>query len=269
MTESYDPYENDPYKKPKRLDPPEQQKQSETLSRVRHLAITALIAIVPLVIVVGYVANLVSNFSLPQIVAPQTARVTSSASVVQGIRPLGQLTSISAQFAKAGVNVRVRWGVGNVCDVTASHTAQGTIEAGVDLTKFTDKDVTYHEAEDVFIIELPPPSLTNCIIDPIATQQYSLVGRTPVCWVDSDEMRRLASYDALNDFRDDAVEGGILERAASQTELLITSFVSGITGSDVIVTFKPGQAALPPSCRPQIPTPWSFSEGPGNWVRDD
>ncbi len=67
--------------------------------------------------------------------APTTATVTSTQTIINSVKPLGQLVSVSAQLAKADIRVEVREGFQNACGRTAFHVAQGAIEAGVELTQ--------------------------------------------------------------------------------------------------------------------------------------
>src|SRR5690606_30351617 len=113
---------------------------------------------------------------------------------------LGQLVSIEAQVAKAGVDIHVERGVGNICKFYAGHVAVGTISAGVDLTNVTEDNILIDNETNTYTINLPAPQLTGCTIDPVQTQQYASSGATPLCPIDWDAVRRLASYVALREF---------------------------------------------------------------------
>lgn len=210
------------------------------------------------------------SFSLPTIFKPQTAGVASSPPVLQGIRQLGALTSTSAQMATADLSINVRYGIANVCNITAHHISQGTIEAGIDLTKVTTDHIRFDEGKNEYTITLPSPELTNCIIDPINTRQYQVSGTSPVCTTNRDELRRLASYEALVQFRDNAVRDGILDRAGRNTELLLSNFLSGLSnGATVTVVFsEPENVDYPLTCRPSPPEPWFFDESINRWKKD-
>jgi hypothetical protein len=195
---------------------------------------------------------------------PRTATVNSTQTLVQGIQPLGQLVSISAQLAKADINVGIASGALNACGFGANHVAQGAVEAGIDLTGVNASSVNYDETTDTYTLRLPAPQLTSCRIDYI--RQYERT--TTACNVDWDEARLLANYRALLDFRDDSVEGGILTRARLEAELVVRNFVELLTQSNVNIIFdEPTTQVLPPSCTPDIPEGWLFNEQTGQWTK--
>lgn len=233
------------------------------MKQITYLMIIAILGSLVFVLI-----NVSQGFALPSLLNPRQASVSVSPPILQSIRQLGQLTSTSAQLATADLNVNVRWGIGNVCNITARHVSRGTIEAGVDLMQVSSDNVRFDEGRNTYTVTLPQPGLTNCIIDPIATQQYQVSGTSVVCTVNRDELRRVASYEALNQFRDDAIEEGILQRAALDTELLLTNFISSLTGADVEINFRDEEQPLPLTCRPSAPHPWYYDEQINRWRRD-
>jgi hypothetical protein len=204
---------------------------------------------------------------------PQPARavVETTPTIVNSVRDLGQLVSISVQVAKADLRVGIQDTAPlNVCGYAANHVAQGAIEAGIDLTRVSEGDVLYDAATNTYTLRLPPPQLTSCRVDYI--RQYDRT--TTACAVDWDEARLIASYTALVEFRDDAVEGGILEEARENARAVVTGFVGAVTGANVVVQFTegasssaPGTAGLPASCAPEAPQGWYFDPGLNAWVR--
>lgn len=195
---------------------------------------------------------------------PPRATINSTQTLVQGIQPLGQLVSISSQLAKADIAVGVQQGVLNACGYSANHVAQGAVEAGVDLTRIMPENIRYDAARDTYVVTVPAPQLTSCRVDYIRQYDRS----TTACNVDWDEARLLASYISLIEFRDDAIEGGILQRAESETRIVLGNFIQMVTGSDVEIIFdSTDQAALPPSCQPAAPGGWYQDPTTGNWTR--
>ncbi len=195
--------------------------------------------------------------------APPQANVISTQSIIQGIQPMGQLVTVSAQLAKADVNVSVTQGTLNACGFGANHVVQGTIEAGVDLVGLEEGSLAYDVARETYVLIVPEPQLTSCRIDEI--RQYSRSFTT--CSVDWDEARVLANYSALTEFRDDALEGGILARAEAETRLVLGNFVRLLTGHQVEIIFQPREnAALTPSCNPDVPQGWRRTEA-GAWSK--
>lgn len=195
--------------------------------------------------------------------APPVASTFSSETIVQGIQPMGELVSISAQLAKADITIGIQQGVLNACGYGASHVAQATIQAGVDLTGVTASNIAYNPTTDTYTLTLPAPRLTNCRIDEI--RQYDTT--TTTCSVDWDEARRLAEYVALEAFRNDAIEGGILSRAEREVRIVLGNFVQILTGSRVEIVFSAPAAAPDASCQPQPPAGWIYDANTGAWVK--
>lgn len=211
--------------------------------------------------VVGSVGGL---FGLGVAAPPPVAEVISTQTIVQGIQPLGQLVSVSVQLAKADVFVGVGQGALNACGFSANHVVQGAVEAGIDLTQIGEDDLRFDAARQVYVLTIPAPQLTSCRIDFIRQYERSFT----TCNVDWDEARLLANYITLNEFRDDAVEGGILSRAQGEARLVLGNFVRLLTGHPVEIVFAPPESAvLPPSCSPEAPQGWSFNPQNGHWTK--
>ncbi|GAB4510831.1 MAG: hypothetical protein OHK0046_08090 [Anaerolineae bacterium] len=196
---------------------------------------------------------------------PATATVTTSATIVTNVQPLGQLVSFSSQLAKADITVTVRSGpILDSCTRTANHVAQGTIEAGVDLTQLEEDDVTYNELNNSYTIRLPTPQITSCRIDFL--NQYNR--STSLCGPSWENIRLLGNYVALTEFRNDAIEGGILERARDEAETVLSNFLQLSTGRTVNIEFQntsDGQPIFPASCEPPTPGTWRYDEASGTW----
>lgn len=231
------------------------------------LAVLLIILILPVVLGLSTASSTVNaliSIFRPD-TAPQTATIVSTQTLLQGIQPLGQLVSVSAQLAKADIHIGIQAGALNACGFSAEHVAQGAVEAGIDLTGVTENSINYDAASDSYTLRLPAPRLTSCRIDFI--RQYSRSFTT--CAVDWDEARLLANYRALLDFRDDAVEGGILTRAQLEAELVIRNFVELLTGKKVNIIFdQPQTVILPPSCTPDVPDGWRIDEQTGQWIKN-
>ncbi|GAB4574181.1 MAG: hypothetical protein Kow0077_19430 [Anaerolineae bacterium] len=195
---------------------------------------------------------------------PPQAAVVSTQTIVTSIKPLGQLVSISAQLAKADINVTIVQGVLGSTSFTTNHVAQGAVEAGIDLTTLTDANVRYDAASDTYTITLPPAQLTSCRVEYI--RQYGYSGT--ILPVDRDAARLLAQYAALVAFRDDALEGGILTRAEQQAALVFSNLVAALTGSHAQIAFdRAAQPPLPPSCQPDIPGNWTYDAQTDTWTQ--
>jgi hypothetical protein len=195
---------------------------------------------------------------------PQTsANVSSTQTIVTGIQPLGQLVSMSVQVAKADIGVNIQQGAANACAFSASHVAQGAVEAGIDLTMMEPTDIQYNAETNHYTLTLPSPQLTSCRIDYIRQYNRSFTA----CNVDWDEARLMANYTAMNDFRDDAIEGGILTRAQKEAETVITGFIQALSPeSTVEIHFRePNTSSFPASCQPAVPSGWTFDNQSQAW----
>lgn len=212
------------------------------------------------------VNGLLGAFGSVPVAPPPQAAVVSTQTIVTSIQSMGQLVSISTQLAKADINVTIVQGVLGSGSFTASHVAQGAVEAGIDLTQLTGADVRYDAITDTYTVTLPPAQLTSCRVDYIR-QYASTVQLLPV---DRDEARLLANYIALTEFRDDAVEGGILDRAEQQAGLVFSNIVTALTNSNAAVIFADSaSAALPASCNPDIPGAWNYDPATQTWTQPE
>ncbi len=199
---------------------------------------------------------------------PPRASVTASQTIVNQVRPLGQLVSTSAQVAKADITVNVQQGRFNACSHSANHVASGTIRAGVDMYEITEDSIQYNAASDTYTITVPAPIITSCSIDTI--DQYERQLAVPTCGVDWDDARQIAQFRALQEFRDDALEGGLLDTAEREADFALSSFVSALTGSNVEIVFDDTAMTLDErgaNCDPQAPRDWQIDSETGNWVR--
>ena len=195
---------------------------------------------------------------------PPRASVISSQTIVEGIQPLGQLVSVSAQVAKADVQVNVNQGALNTCGYSVSHVVQGAIEAGIDLTRIGTDSLRYDPLREIYVLTVPAPELTSCRVDYI--RQYDRSFTT--CSVDWDEARLFANYMALNQFRDDAVEGGILDRAETEARLVLGNFVRLLTGHPVEIVFQTAESpVIPASCQPDPPQGWTYLPDSNLWYK--
>lgn len=228
------------------------------------LAVLLVIPVVLTLMGVTTVGGLLSSIGVSLGAVPQQATVISTQTIVQGIQPMGQLVSVSAQLAKADVQVNITQGALNSCGYGANHVVQGTVEAGIDLMQLTDDNLGYDAARETYVLVVPAPQLTSCRVDYI--RQYS--GSFTTCGVNWDEARLLANYMSLTSFRDDAIEGGILDRAEMETRLVLGNFIRMLTGHPVEIVFQEAETpVLPPSCQPDVPQGWIYNPTGNVWQK--
>lgn len=233
--------------------------------------IGALLIVVVIVFLLGNLATL--SFDLGTLLGikptPAKASVVSSQTIVSGILPMGQLVSISAQVAKANIFVGVQQGALNACGFSANHVAQVTVDAGIDLTQLKENGVSYDAETNTYTLTLPAAQLTSCRIDYF--EQYD---RSTTTCGDWETAEQLAKYDAMNEFVDDTIEGGILDRAQTQAQLTLGNFIKFLhkaaTGNDaeVKINFDTSNAStLPASCSSEIPAGWVYDAASNVWAR--
>ncbi len=262
------PHDPAPLAEPASQPPAQRRGRGCFYATIGSLGCVILILIIPLTLLILGVtstSSLISSLGgVLGVGQPPKASVISSQTIVEGIQPLGQLVSISVQLAKADIRVNINQGTADACGYGASHVAQGTVQAGIDLTKIKPGDLTYDSARQTYVLTLPQPQLTSCSVDYIRQYDQSFT----TCSVDWDEARLLASYMALTSFRDDAVEGGILSRAQTQTQVVLGNFVRLLTGHPIEIDFAgPAATEVPASCSPDVPAGWSYSAANGVWTK--
>lgn len=235
------------------------------------IAVIGLLASLPVIlplimgtITLNNVFGGIQNLFQPQ---PQTATVVSTKTIVTNLQPMGQLVSVSVQLAKADIQVNVdrRGALGNnLCGFSATYVAQGTIRAGIDLSGLTEANLIFDEASETYTLTLSSPQLTSCSVDFI--DQY--MGSTTLCpGVDWDETRQLASYTALNEFRADAVEGGIKTRAEREANLTLGSFIKLLTGKNIQIVIAEAETPPDSTCQLDVPKGWVFDEAANIWTK--
>ncbi len=194
---------------------------------------------------------------------PQTGAFTrSEATIVNGIKGIGQLVTVTADIELPDIQVEIHRGIFNLGYYSANHIATGALEAGIDFAAIDEDNIRYENG--VYKLSLPAPVITSCRIEYIDQNQYSIT----LFSADWDMVRQIAQAEALTLFVEKMTEQGILERAAEETALQLGEFVREITGKPTQVDFAPqaGEPALPDSCQPIAPPGWEKNEK-GAWKR--
>lgn len=125
--------------------------------------------------------------------------------------------------------------------------ATGYIEAGVDLSALTTEDITI--AGDTLTLRLPGAALTACALDETATRVVER--ETGIFAPEAPALDGDARRFALAQFRDQALESGILQDAEDEARVVITALVLGTNPSleRVDIAFdEPTTLALPDTC---------------------
>jgi len=126
--------------------------------------------------------------------------------------------------------------------------AVGTIEAGVDLRLLTSDSIQV--VDDTLRVTLPPARLQSCAIDESKT--YVVERDTGIFAPETLNLDSEARRFAIAQFRDEALESGVLQQAEDEARAVITQIILA-TNSDiqrVEITFEAleDDAALPDSC---------------------
>lgn len=231
------------------------------LSGVKNTIFTILLVIVFLILGLFISAN-IPTFSRLFDLAPRSANVASTRTIVSSLQPLGQLVTTRTEVAHADIFVSINAGIFNLCGHGANHVSHGVVEAGIDFTSIDESNVSFDETHDRYTLTLPPPIVTSCRLEYFRQYDQSYTA----CRVDWDTVRRIAEHESLTKFAEDMVAGGILDRAKLDATVQMSAFVNALTGSQVLIEHAnaDGEIALPPSCKPEIPDNWVQENG--RWV---
>lgn len=130
--------------------------------------------------------------------------------------------------------------------------AVGHIEAGIDLGALTADDVTLNESDNIVTLRLPAPVIQDCFLD--EQQSYTVSRTTGVFASPSPALDSQARRYALNQFRDTAMEEGILREAQQEAENVLREFLVLLNDPEQTLTiqfeFDPidPNAPLPATC---------------------
>jgi hypothetical protein len=127
--------------------------------------------------------------------------------------------------------------------------AVGYVTAGVDLSTLTQEDVTFENG--VLSLNLPAPTLQDCFLN--EQQSYVVSYATGIFARNMPNMDADARRFAVHQFRDSALESGILNEAQDQAKVAIEEFVNLVSVGDVkglkLTQREPNpEVVLPESC---------------------
>lgn len=224
----------------------------------KNVTVVLLIALVVAgtVYVTGKVEGLV-EFLFPDKVIAQH-RYT----IVTGLQAMGDLVTVKYQVAKTDSKVDIQRGFLGIGSYSAEHDIIGAVEAGIRFSEIDEDDVRF--SFDVYTVTLPAPVITSCRIEYIDQNEYSFT----LLSADWDMVRQIAHAEALEQFAEEMIEQGILERAVDEASISIGDFVRYLTGNPADIRFRdiPDEPELPDSCIPIAPEGWEKTED-GGWKR--
>ena len=190
------------------------------------------------------------------------ARTETRVELAESINSMGMLVTAS-HSGDAVVHKSVTNGIFNLCGVAVNHFAEGTIEAGVDLSQVSASDFS----NDTRTLILGRARIHSCRIDFIQQQRHSLT----FCRQDWDDYRLLAEAEALKEILKEVLAEGLLNNAETVASQMLESFLGSITGSEEVrVVFDTAgpNPDLPESCLREPPPGWTFDEESDTWKRE-
>jgi hypothetical protein len=131
--------------------------------------------------------------------------------------------------------------------------AVGHVEAGVDLSQLTAEDVVYDALTQTLTITLPPVTLLECFLDESAS--YTVERATGLFAAPVPDLDEFSRSFALEQFRDFALEDGILEDARQESEIAIRQSIALFNeNADALTvvfnhTSADPDASLPSTCQ--------------------
>jgi hypothetical protein len=182
---------------------------------------------------------------------PDTYTFESTNLVLEKIQAMSQLTTTRYTFSNIVESQRDLPGVletlyrDQLVMVVAGH-----INAGIDLSKVKPEDITTDGA--TLMVRLPSPELFDCFIN--EAQSYVVERNTGLFASESPQLDQRARAFAISEFRDQALENGILNEvnlnATSTLELFLKSLpIEGNAQVQVIPSPPNDETAFPPSCQ--------------------
>lgn len=198
---------------------------------------------------------------------PPRVTVSTMGAIIESVRKQGTLSTVNVGYLDQNMEVNIRFGALGLCSVTAKHFIAGNVEAGIDLTGLTSENISYDEGRDSLTLTLPAGRLLSCSLDAVRTQQYETSGETIFCTTNTDDMRRFASYLAINQFREQAIDEGILFAAQENAVSTLSDMVKALTEvEDIQIAFAPESIRyIPESCDPQPPEGFVYNRQTGLW----
>jgi hypothetical protein len=174
--------------------------------------------------------------------------VTTAQIVLERISGLSQLTSVKYNYSSLVTSQRdmpdvLQFLYGNKLVMVAV----GHISAGIDLSQLTAQSVT--QETGVLRVQLPPPALQECFLN--EQLSYVISQDTGVFAQELPELSSEARRYALAQFRDNALNEGILNEANTQAQTVLTELLRATAGDvrvEVLTALPSATPTLPETC---------------------
>lgn len=210
-----------------------------------------VVLLIPLVILVmagsvtvnGLISNVQNMLNAPPVITAQI--------VLERVQALAQLTTVRYNYSSLVTSEREMPGVLAVLyGERQVMVAVGHVNAGVNLDELTAADIT--RDGNAITIHLPPPVLHDCFLNEQAS--YVVSRDTGVFARSAPNLDSDARRFAVQQFRDNALEEGILTEVQQQAQAVIEQFFSITRLEDgsqvhVVVSAPVPDAPLPESCQ--------------------
>lgn len=228
--------------------------------------VKSIVTLITVAIIINFLTPISTSISnlLDRLAPSATVDVVSEQAIISSLRGIGKLVTVTSDPHARKVFVSISEGIFDSGYYSANHEVAGIVEAGVDFTKVKSSSLRYDTANDAYILIIPAPELTNCIIVKLKQTEHSLhLGLR-----DWELLEELARHEAIGLFMSDVKEIGILDKAEEETELLLGEFVRNLIDKPVDVIFEEqkSETDLPDTCAPKLPFGWEKDES-GAWRR--
>jgi hypothetical protein len=122
------------------------------------------------------------------------------------------------------------------------------IDAGIDVSQITQDDIVYNEETQTITVTLPAPTLQDCFLD--EGESYIAQRQSGIFAQPSPNLDTATRRFALAQFRNQALEDGILTEAATEAVTVVSEFLGTVSEAEIIVNIEPTNpnAPLPETC---------------------
>lgn len=188
------------------------------------------------------VGNFRDIFTKPAVITAQT--------VLERVQGMSNLTVVRYNYSSLITSEREMPGIlAALYGERQVMVAVGQINAGIDLSQITAEDVTTDG--NTVIVKLPPPVLQECFLNDSAS--YIVSRDTGIFASSAPNLDTDARRFAVHQFRDSAIEAGILDEVQAHAREVVGNLVIAVADADTqvqVVAAAPGpQAVLPDSCQ--------------------
>lgn len=216
-----------------------------------------VIAVVVLLIVGSQAIGRVGGWLQESLFPTPQAHVITQGALIDQIQDLGQLVTKRVNMVNSNLRIDIAGGL--LFSSRASHSISGFIASGVDLAQVGPDDVVRNNGR--LVLTLKPVQLLFC--DITAIEQY---GHSLSVNPDFDGSRQLAEVVGLQEFIEEALEGGILPQGEIEAELRLTELLSHLTDEEIDIHFHDTEPLVPRECNPQLPDGWR-QQADGTYVK--